>query len=153
MLKGLLRLRLWPGSLWAALSATPSEYSSEQPRKLPSARFIICNSTALFDLAIDSSLNPSVLVADAVKRSTKAHLFHFYTAFCDIVAIPRKTPSAWVVSQTPMLDDSSTSRKSIVRLESANTTDASSGKVVELDARQLARDCLKELAQEMGIAR
>ncbi|KAI0086033.1 guanine nucleotide exchange factor in Golgi transport N-terminal-domain-containing protein [Irpex rosettiformis] len=135
VLKGLLQLRLWPGSLWAALSSTPSEYSSDQP-------------------LIDGSLDPSKLIADAVKRSTKAHLFHFYTVLCEIVSIPRKAPSAWVMSQGPRLADLKLSgeesiTKEIERLESASTT----GKVVELDARQLARDCLKELAEEMGIAR
>jgi hypothetical protein len=41
--------------------------------------------------------------------------------------------------------------KAITHRSSLSTT-ASSGKVVELDSRQLAKDCLKELAQEMGIA-
>ena len=41
----------------------------------------------------------------------------------------------------------------IARLESASTANAPSDSAVELDARQLAKDCLKELAGEMGIAR
>ena len=32
MLHKLLELRLWPGSLWAALSEAPSKYATEQPR-------------------------------------------------------------------------------------------------------------------------
>ncbi|KAI0338792.1 hypothetical protein BDW22DRAFT_1362507 [Trametopsis cervina] len=136
VLRSLLRLRIWAGSLWAALSSSPSEYSSEQP-------------------PIDSSLSPSELIADAVKRSTKAHLFHFYTLFCEIVAIPRKTPSAWIMSPTSdsqnenSLGDSSR----IERWDPTLAIDATEGKVVELDARQLAKDCLKELAVEMGLGR
>ncbi|KAI0690366.1 hypothetical protein BC835DRAFT_1365030 [Cytidiella melzeri] len=139
VLKGLLHLRLWPGSLWAALSATPSECSSEQP-------------------PIDSSLTPSELIADAVKRSTKAHLFHFYSIFCEIVAIPRKTPTAWVMSRTSSFDNPHASAegkqaKGTEHVGSTVTTHAPSGSVVKLDARQLVKECLKELAQEMGIAR
>jgi len=136
VLRGLLQLRLWPGSLWAALSSTPSEYSAEQP-------------------AIDASLSPSALVADAIKRSTKAHLFHFYSIFCEIVAIPRKTPSAWMMSKTSDEDQvkDAAGAKSIAKWDSVRSTEANEGKVVELDAKQLARDCLKELSEEMGIAR
>ncbi|OBZ73105.1 Protein MON2 [Grifola frondosa] len=74
VLRKLLALQLWPGTLWAALSDSPSQYCVEQP-------------------SIVQSLEPSQLIADAVKRSTKAHLFHFYPILCEIVSIPRKTPS------------------------------------------------------------
>jgi hypothetical protein len=107
-------------------------------------------------LAIDPSLQPSQLIADAVKRSTKAHLFHFYSIFCEIVAIPRRMPLAWVMAEASnpvgsktLSDDKNV--KAITHRNSISTT-ASSGKVVELDSRQLAKDCLKELAQEIGIA-
>lgn len=43
--------------------------------------------------------------------------------------------------------------KGSVRWKSTSMAEASTGKVVELDARQLAKDCLKELSQEMGVAR
>ena len=33
VLRGLLQLRLWPGTLWAAFSSDPSKYSSDQPRE------------------------------------------------------------------------------------------------------------------------
>jgi hypothetical protein len=35
VLRKLLELRLWPGSLWAALSEEPSSFAVEQPGKHP----------------------------------------------------------------------------------------------------------------------
>jgi len=118
VLRKLHELRLWPGSLWAAFSDKPTEFCVEQP-------------------AIDSSLSPSLLIADAVKRSSVAHLFHFYPVLCEIASIPRKTPSTWVVAQP-----SSPSGQ--------NGGDVA--KAVELDARVLARECLKEVGKEMGVS-
>lgn len=43
--------------------------------------------------------------------------------------------------------------KGSVKWKPTSLADATEGKVVELDARQLVKDCLKELAQEMGITR
>lgn len=106
--------------------------------------------------AIDSSLPPSDLVADAVKRSSVAHLFHFYHVLCDIASIPRKTPSAWVMAEAPSPslpsspsatgdhDNTYTSRSKI-------GTSTPSGQASELDARSLARMCLKIVGEEMGM--
>ncbi|RDX44494.1 hypothetical protein OH76DRAFT_1540422 [Lentinus brumalis] len=123
VLRKLLALKLWPGTLWAALSDSPSKYASEQP-------------------AIDQTLTPSALISDAVKRSTKAHLFHFYPILCEIVAIPRKPPTAWVMTGGHRMS-----------AESRNTSgeDASDGHAVELDARTLVKDCLKEVGRELGV--
>jgi len=115
VLRKLLELRLWPGSLWAAMSDEPSSFAVEQP-------------------AIDASLSPSLLIADAVKRSSIAHLFHFYPVLCEIASIPRKTPSTWVLSRAVDRDSS---------LEG--------DEAIELDARVLARECLKEVGKEMGV--
>jgi hypothetical protein len=65
-------------------------------------------------------------------------------------------PSAWVMAEASNPVGSKTptdekNAKAITHRNSISTT-ASSGKVVELDSKQLAKDCLKELAQEMGIA-
>ena len=83
------------------------------------------------------SLSPSALVADAVRRSTKAHLFHFFPILCEIVAIPRKPPTAWIMSNT---------RRTTIDSESS-----SAGQAIELDARTLVKDCLKELGRELGV--
>ncbi|KAJ7449990.1 hypothetical protein B0H11DRAFT_323334 [Mycena galericulata] len=115
VLRKLLELRLWPGSLWAALSEQPTAFAVEQP-------------------AIDATLSPSLLIADAVKRSSVAHLFHFYPVLCEIASIPRKTPSSWVLSRAA--DKASSPERD---------------EVTELDARVLARDCLKEVGREMGM--
>lgn len=114
VLRKLLELRLWPGSLWAALSEQPSAFAVEQP-------------------AIDTSMGPSLLIADAVKRSSVAHLFHFYPVLCEIASIPRKTPSSWVLSR--------------------GADREASPEAVEIDARVLARNCLKEVGREMGVGR
>jgi len=115
VLRKLLELRLWPGSLWAALSEQPTTFAVEQP-------------------AIDASLSPSLLIADAVKRSSVAHLFHFYPVLCEIASIPRKTPSSWVLSRVP---------------DKSSSPDGD--EATELDARVLARECLKEVGREMGV--
>ncbi|KAJ7026944.1 hypothetical protein C8F04DRAFT_1008614 [Mycena alexandri] len=117
VLRKLLELRLWPGSLWAALSEQPTAFAVEQP-------------------PIAASLGPSLLIADAVKRSSVAHLFHFYPVLCEIASIPRKTPSSWVLAR---LGD--------------KTSSPDSGEVTELDARVLTRECLKEVGREMGVRR
>ncbi|KAJ7664366.1 hypothetical protein DFH06DRAFT_322458 [Mycena polygramma] len=115
VLRKLLELRLWPGSLWAALSEEPSSFAVEQP-------------------AIDASLSPSHLIADAVKRSSVAHLFHFYPVLCEIASIPRKTPSTWVLPRA-----------------AGRSSSSEDDEAIELDARVLARECLKEVGREMGV--
>ncbi|KAF7416059.1 hypothetical protein PC9H_002319 [Pleurotus ostreatus] len=145
ILRKLLDLSLWPASLWAAFAEEPTRCCTETP-------------------PIDTTLPPSELVADAVKRSTVAHLFHMYDLLCDIAAIPRKPPSTWVsipqaksasssVGRIPM--PTTTSPSSISQL--GETTRASKlsrgGAVVEMDARTLARECLKIIGKELGVSR
>ncbi|KAH9940033.1 uncharacterized protein BXZ73DRAFT_43028 [Epithele typhae] len=122
VLRKLLDLRLWPGSMWAALSDSPSEHAVEQP-------------------GIDQSLAPSALVADAVRRSTKAHLFHFYPVLCEIVAIPRKPPTAWAAGRASSGDPS------------RRAQEGTEGPAAEFDARSLVKECLKELGRELGVGR
>jgi hypothetical protein len=81
-----------------------------------------------------------------VKRSTKAHLFHFYDVFCEIIAIPRRPPSVWVY--VPHGDEPSTHVHSWGAI---TLGEISEGKAVEIDSRTLAKQCLKELRPEMGI--
>ncbi|KAF8129901.1 hypothetical protein EV363DRAFT_1399707 [Boletus edulis] len=109
VLRKLLNLRLWTGTLWAAFSDAPSANSVSPP-------------------AIDPSLPPSVLIADVVKRSSVAHLFYFYPVLCEIASIPRKTPAAWVSVASPSVG----------------------GEMVQVDARALAKECLRVLGKEMG---
>ncbi|KAF9233451.1 guanine nucleotide exchange factor in Golgi transport N-terminal-domain-containing protein [Melanogaster broomeanus] len=123
VLRKLLDLRLWPGTLWAALSDSPSRYCSSQP-------------------AVDPSLAPSALIADVVKRSSVAHIFYFYQILCEIGSISRKTPSAWVLSSG---DEPPRPRPRI----GAPDTDA---RVIEVDARALTKECLRVLGKEMGTA-
>ena len=90
-------------------------------------------------------MSASALIADAVKRSTKAHLFHFYPILCEIVSIPRKPPSAWVLA--------SAHRASNGPKSEPGHASSSEGPAIELDARSLAKDCLKEVGRELGVGR
>ncbi|KIK97811.1 hypothetical protein PAXRUDRAFT_824529 [Paxillus rubicundulus Ve08.2h10] len=129
VLRKLLDLRLWPGTLWAALSDSPSQYCMSQP-------------------SVDPSLAPSALIADVVKRSPVAHLFYFYPILCEIGSIPRKTPSAWVLTSLPASPRSQSEGydPSRPRIGVPDTD----GKAVEVDARALSRECLGVLGKEMG---
>ncbi|KAF8435407.1 hypothetical protein L210DRAFT_3453035 [Boletus edulis BED1] len=124
VLRKLLNLRLWTGTLWAAFSDAPSANSVSPP-------------------AIDPSLPPSVLIADVVKRSSVAHLFYFYPVLCEIASIPRKTPAAWVSVASPSVGGEMVSKGRIGAPEGDS-------KVVQVDARALAKECLRVLGKEMG---
>ncbi|TFK22523.1 hypothetical protein FA15DRAFT_757922 [Coprinopsis marcescibilis] len=121
VLSKLQTLRLWPGSLWSALSDNPTKYSASQPNAL--------------ELELSS---PSELIADSVKRSIIAHLFHFYPVLCEIASIPRKTPVTWVSKPTT----------------SAQLTPITQAQddVSQRDARFIARSCLQEVGKEMGVS-
>lgn len=115
-------------------------------------------------IAINTTLPPSELVADAVKRSTVAHLFHMYDLLCDIAAIPRKPPSTWVSIPQAKSGSGSVGKPPIPTLSSqpppgklGDTTRSlklfRGGGVVEMDARTLARECLKVIGKELGVSR
>ncbi|PCH34907.1 hypothetical protein WOLCODRAFT_27538 [Wolfiporia cocos MD-104 SS10] len=136
VLQKLLQLRLWPGTLWAALSESPSKYCMEQP-------------------GIDQSLEPMQLIADAVKRSPTAHLFHFYPILCEIVSIPRKSPSTWVMTTSATRGQSAVHLADSIATRPNALPKISNGdhRAVELDARTLATECLKEVGRGMGVGR
>ena len=128
----------------------------------------------LLDVSIklDIPPTPRELVSDSIKRSTVAHLFHFYPVLCEIASIPRRSPTAWI--QTSALESDKANRgknerddgktkgklqrkenkeKSTRTVADAVVTNGDVKRdVVELDARTLARDCLKELGREMGVS-
>ncbi|KAH7100328.1 hypothetical protein BKA62DRAFT_706688 [Auriculariales sp. MPI-PUGE-AT-0066] len=120
-LRKLLDLKLWPGAFLAAYAPLPSEAALSLP-------------------AIDASLPPSKLIAEAIKRSNRAHLFHLYPVLCDIAAIPRKSVSVWTAAFAP------------VALNGSDTESSLGGAIAKLlDARQLARAALEEVGLEMGL--
>ncbi|KAG9312399.1 guanine nucleotide exchange factor in Golgi transport N-terminal-domain-containing protein [Chiua virens] len=127
VLRKLLDLRLWPGTLWAALSDAPSANSASPP-------------------AVDPSLPPSALVADVVKRSSVGHLFYFYPVLCEIASIPRKTPAAWVLAGGSVDGGEPDAWGARGRIGAPE----GDGRVVEVDARALAKACLGVLGKEMG---
>jgi hypothetical protein len=46
--------------------------------------------------AVDTSLPPAELIAVSVKRSSRAHMFHFYSLLCEIASVPHKAPIVWI---------------------------------------------------------
>lgn len=101
------------------------------------------------DLVIETSLDPRGLITDAVRRSSKAHLFHFYHVFCEIASLPRKTPSTWLPSPLDCPTDGDRGR--VAQEEQEKTKETSD--FIEFDARTLTRECLKVVGEEMGLPR
>jgi hypothetical protein len=174
VLHKLRELRLWPGSLWAALSESPSKYATEQPGTFtcpsPTSPFppaqtvsLTCTATtagagAGIQTAIDTSLTPSELIADAVKRSSRGHVFHFYTLLCEIASVPRKAPNAWIAADRVGATSKEKQENGGGRMSAHAPTGAGSGvdhghHVLSFDARVLARECLKEVGRELGVLR
>lgn len=129
VLRKILDLRLWSGTLWAALSESPSKFSDSQP-------------------AVDVTLSPSALIADVVRRSSVAHLFYFYSVLCEIASIPRKTPSAWVIMNSSPSETNQERRGNLLRPHIGAPEEGSDA--MEVDARTLARKALQVLGKEMG---
>ncbi|KAG1761397.1 hypothetical protein EDD22DRAFT_954038 [Suillus occidentalis] len=129
VLRKVLGLRLWSGTLWAALSESPSKFSDSQP-------------------TVDVTLSPSALIADVVKRSPVAHIFYFYSVLCEIASIPRKTPSAWVI--TSFSPPGTNQKKRDNSLQPHIDDVEEGGDATEVDARTLARKALQVLWKEMG---
>ncbi|KAG1868360.1 hypothetical protein DFJ58DRAFT_698074 [Suillus subalutaceus] len=129
VLRKVLDLQLWSGTLWAALSESPSKFSDSQP-------------------AVDVTLSPSAHIADVVKRSSVAHLFYFYSVLCEIASIPRKTPSAWVISSSSPPETNQERRGNSLQPHIGAPEEG--GDAMEVDARTLARRALQILGKEMG---
>jgi len=145
------------------MSDDPSRYAVDQPRKptsffLASPRYdsIALNSELGNDLAIPAT--PQTLIADSIKRSTVGHLFHFYPILCEISALPKKAPSAWISAGDW---DYTHGRKEVTQKlghgepkspSQVHPQPQDSVKSREVDARSLARDCLRELGKEMGVS-
>jgi len=134
-------------------------------------RWLVCENAQCATEAIDGSLPPSGLIADAVKRSSRAHMFHFYTLLCEIASLPRKSPNGWVAADRQARSGGPTAGKEKERAAGAQInhggrpTQASTtagtittgsgassnvGHVVSFDARVLARECLEEVGRELG---
>ena len=156
-LRKLPELRLWPGCLWAALSDNPTASSVSLPRTTQSFTrvFLVFTHFPLCHSAIDPTLSPQQLMSDATKRSPHAHLFHLYPLLYEIATVPRAPPSAWIAtnrsSSLSTLTNSSsrplTPFDSLVGVGGGGSQAPSS---VEVDARQLAKTCLRVIGKEIG---
>jgi hypothetical protein len=111
--------------------------------------------------AVDTSLPPAKLIADSVKRSSRAHMFHFYSLLCEIASVPRKAPSAWISADRLTVLSGVPAEKGKKEMETAATgrTHRANGSgpgpthLVSFDGRELARECLKEVGRELGVPR
>ena len=143
VLRKLLRLRLWPGTLWAALSDNPTKYATALP--------------SITDVVVSADATPSRLIADAVRRSSIAHLFHFYSALTEIASISRPLPAmpipakngGLILSHMQPLAAGSHGNGTVESNVSTYVQQDVEG-TLRLDARGLARTCLLEIGKEMG---
>ena len=127
-------------------------------RQRTARRHLVCRSLVSdaradmlsWKLAVDPGLPPSALIADVVKRSPVAHLFYFYPVLCEIASIPRKTPVAWVSVASPPVGSASRDPGESKGSQGRIGAPEGDGKVVEVDARALAKECLRVLGKEMG---
>jgi len=111
---------------------------------------------------------------DAVKRLSRAHMFHFYTLLCEIASLPQKSPNGWIAadrlarSGRPAAGEEKEQAAGAQISHGGRPTQASTaastistgsgagsnlGHVVSFDARVLARECLKEVGCELGVPR
>ena len=95
-------------------------------------------------IAPDFTLSISSLLGDIARRSTRAHLFHFYPELCRISALPKGSVSAWLNTSKGADEEPSTTRSVIA-------TSSETQKLEELDARILAASCLKQIGLELGV--
>ena len=149
-----------------ALSEAPSKYTKEQPGThtilfVPHGILIDVRTVSLPSQAVDTSLPPTELIADSVKRSSRAHMFHFYSLLCEIASVPRKAPSAWISADRLAVLSGLPAEKEKKETEPAATGRAhhpsssrpGPGHLVSFDGRELARECLKEVGRELGVPR
>lgn len=87
-------------------------------------------------------------------------MFHFYSLLCEIASVPRKAPSTWISADRLAVLSGVPADKEMEGIKTAATGPAhrassrpGPGNLVSLDARELARECLKEVGRELGVSR
>lgn len=87
-------------------------------------------------------------------------MFHFYSVLCEIASVPRKAPSAWISADRLAVLSSAPADNEKKETETAATgrthypsSKSGPGHLVLFDARELARECLKEVGRELGVRR
>ena len=86
-------------------------------------------------------------------------MFHFYSLLCEIASVPRKAPSTWISADRLSLSGVSAEKekKEMETVATGRAHHPSSrpgpGHIVSFDARELARECLKEVGRELGVPR
>ena len=103
--------------------------------------------------AVESTSSPTLLFAEASKRSTRAHLLQLYSPLCRLATLPRKPPVAWlnsVITTDAESDFSSAPETPATPSVIGRSTSKKHGGE-ELDARALATLCLEEIGREIGV--
>jgi len=98
MLHKLRELRPWPGRLSQKHRPSTQRSSLAYTQSLlsPAESSLMSTPPTLPSQAVDTSLRPAELIADSVKRSSRAHMFHVYSPRCEIASVWRRVPSAWI---------------------------------------------------------
>jgi hypothetical protein len=128
---------------------TSGSYFPLSPRVLTS---LACIATAGAQKAIDVSSPPSGPIADAVKRSSRAHVFYFYTLMCEIASVPRKRPNSWIADDrlvATKYEKQENGGMLSAHVASGVGPGVDHGRVLLFDARVLAREYLKEVGREL----
>ncbi|KIJ29792.1 hypothetical protein M422DRAFT_784193 [Sphaerobolus stellatus SS14] len=139
ILRKLLEMRLWTGTLWATYQEKPSEVALLIHHSHPHESF---------------QKNPNDL---------RWHTFSISTSSCAKSQPYPKSPSVWVMPSLSEVDDTTTVREDSAGLNAYQGQDktkldkrssigmslGAKAKAVEIDSRQLARDCLQVLGKKI----
>ena len=88
------------------------------------------------------------MIADATKRSTKAHLYHFYNVFCKILSLPRSLPSS-LTSDDQNDDTAVKGSLAVNEMQSVMSVSVNSDLKEEVNARRLVYLCLLEIGKDV----
>lgn len=87
------------------------------------------------------------MIREALRQSSRAHLFYLYPILLELVASPLQLPKLWVSPANLLF-----------RLETDSTTNTADEtptdvdqEVKEVDSRMLAKLCLDLIGREMGL--
>lgn len=86
------------------------------------------------------------MIREALRQSSRAHLFYLYPILLELVASPLQLPKLWVSPANLLF-----------RQETASTTTQDEApadvdqEVKEVDSRMLAKLCLDLIGREMGL--
>jgi len=87
------------------------------------------------------------VIHEALRQSSRAHLFYLYPILLEFVASPLRLPKLWVSPANVLFrqeTDSTTTQDEV-------PADVDQEEVKEVDSRMLAKLCLDLIGREMGL--